>query len=155
MSAAAAAGGSEGVLNYERPAKPAATTHPPNRGRGNTRLEVSEGDLASEQLPQAEGVAEHVRLDRVAGALGEHLRSHPAEVLHTHTNTHTHGHTRANYWHEHRVSARTKFHPGDAVARPDHHCSAHQALIPVMSQHTDSKSARRQLHVVVFSQGAN
>lgn len=55
----------------------------------NTRLQVSEGNLSSQQLPQTQRVAEHVRLDRVASALGEHLRSHPAKVLRKHTHTQT------------------------------------------------------------------
>lgn len=54
-----------------------------------TGFQVSKGDFSSEQLPQTEGVAEHVSLHGVASALGEHLRSHPAQVLHKHTHTKT------------------------------------------------------------------
>lgn len=138
MSAAAAAGGSEGVLNYERPREEAAAAaHPSYRGRGNTRFEVSEGDFSGQQLPQAEGVAEHVRLDRVAGALGEHLRGHPAEVLNVHTQRHTG-----------QLLARTLCVSTDKLS-PER-CSSpacaaavvhtkHSVLM--MSQHTERKSA--------------
>lgn len=47
-----------------------------------TWFQVSKGDFSREQLPQTEGVAEHVCLHRVARALREDLRSHPAQVLH-------------------------------------------------------------------------
>lgn len=50
-----------------------------------TRFQVSKRDFSSEQLPQTEGVAEHVRLHGVACTLREDLRGHPAQVLHKHT----------------------------------------------------------------------
>lgn len=53
----------------------------------NTWFQVSEGNFSSKQLPQTEGVAEHVGLHRVASALGEHLGRHPTQVLLTHTET--------------------------------------------------------------------
>lgn len=49
---------------------------------GPTWLEMRERDLAGEELPQTQGIAEDIGLDGVAGALCEHLRSHPAQVLH-------------------------------------------------------------------------
>lgn len=55
----------------------------------HTRFEVSKRNLSSEQLPEAEGIAEHVCLHRVASALCKHFRSHPAKVLHMQTHIHT------------------------------------------------------------------
>lgn len=43
----------------------------------STGLQVGEWDLPGEQLPQTQGIAEHVGLDGVARALGEHLGGHP------------------------------------------------------------------------------
>lgn len=54
-----------------------------------TRFQVSKGNLSSEQLPEAEGIAEHVCLHRVASTLRKHFRSHPAKVLHVQTHIHT------------------------------------------------------------------
>ena len=51
----------------------------------NTRFEMSKGDLSCEKLPQTQCVAEHVGLDGIAGALGEHLWSHPTKVLESNT----------------------------------------------------------------------
>lgn len=45
-----------------------------------TRFQVGKGDLSSEQLPQTQGIAEHVCLDSVAGTLSECLWGHPAQV---------------------------------------------------------------------------
>lgn len=45
---------------------------------GPTWLEMREGNFSSEELPQTQGVAEDIRLDGIACALCEHLRSHPA-----------------------------------------------------------------------------
>ena len=42
-------------------------------------------DLSSEQLPQTQGIAEHVGLDSIACTLGEYLWGHPAQVLYTNT----------------------------------------------------------------------
>ena len=49
-----------------------------SRGRG--RLEVREGKLASQQLPETESEGEDVSLDGVFSALSEDLGSHPSQV---------------------------------------------------------------------------
>lgn len=46
-----------------------------------TRFQMGKGYFSGEQLPQTEGVAEHVCLHRVASTLREHFRSHPTQVL--------------------------------------------------------------------------
>lgn len=55
---------------------------------------MSKRNLSSEQLPEAEGIAEHVCLHRVASTLRKHFRGHPAKVLRTRTHTYTHAHTK-------------------------------------------------------------